>query len=36
MALGWVIVKGSVRIVGEKQRIYEWPGDDKPGGETPF
>lgn len=36
MALGWVIVKGSVRVAGEKQRIYEWPGDEKPGGETPF
>lgn len=36
MALGWVIVKGSVRVAGEKQRIYEWPGDDKPGSETPF
>ena len=36
MALGWVIVKGSVRVAGEKQRIYEWPGDDKPGGERPF
>lgn len=36
MALGWVIVKGSVRVAGEKQRIYEWPGDDKPGDETPF
>ncbi|WP_329768241.1 VapE domain-containing protein [Stenotrophomonas muris] len=35
-ALGWVIVKGSVRVAGEKQRIYEWPGDDKPGSETPF
>ncbi len=36
MALGWVIVKGSVRVAGEKQRIYEWSGDDKPGSETPF
>jgi hypothetical protein len=36
MALGWIALKGSVWFEGEKQRIYEWPGDDKPGSDKPF